>query len=229
MVLGPLPRHLREHIERVGSVIGWPEHPGTRCVILRSGSGFCTVLDEGGSVWVYDVTEDPMVGELPDGPRKLLEIKRAIRHWSALADWLPQRPTWAVNCPACDGRGYSTWIIVPCSCCSGLGWVTQSSATERLCTVGSDEKCGSINGGRMVSSRVCPHCGQAVSAKAVKCSGCGGRIRYKTAKEAYGTWGGMGLFDLIPGVRDLPTPLRLLLLIVVVGGLVWIIIPLILG
>jgi hypothetical protein len=30
----------------------------------------------------------------------------------------------------------------------------------------------------------------------------------------------MGLFDLIPGIRDLPTPLRLLLLMIVVGGLV---------
>jgi hypothetical protein len=37
----------------------------------------------------------------------------------------------------------------------------------------------------------------------------------------------MGLFDLIPGIRDLPTPLRLLLLIIVVGGLVWFTVPLI--
>jgi hypothetical protein len=30
----------------------------------------------------------------------------------------------------------------------------------------------------------------------------------------------MGLFDLIPGVRDLPAPLRLLVLIIMVGSLV---------
>ena len=79
----------------------------------------------------------------------------------------------------------------------------------------------------MATSPVCPHCGQRVSEKDLRCPGCGGRVRYKTAKEAYGSLGGMGLFDLIPGIRDLPTPLRFLLLILVVGGLVWLIVPLI--
>jgi hypothetical protein len=80
----------------------------------------------------------------------------------------------------------------------------------------------------MATSPVCPHCGQTVSVKDLKCPGCGGRVRYKTAKEAYGSWGGMGLFDLIPGIRDLPTPLRLLLVIIVVGGLVWFVVSLML-
>jgi hypothetical protein len=39
----------------------------------------------------------------------------------------------------------------------------------------------------------------------------------------------MGLFDLIPGVRDLPTPLRFLLVIIVVGGLVWFAVPAVLA
>lgn len=79
----------------------------------------------------------------------------------------------------------------------------------------------------MKTAPVCPHCGHDVAAKDLKCPDCGGRVRYKTVNEAYGTWGGMGLFDLIPGIRDLPTPFRLLLLILVIGTLVWFIVPLV--
>jgi hypothetical protein len=59
-----------------------------------------------------------------------------------------------------------------------------------------------------------------VSTEDLKCPACGGRIRYKTAKEAFGSWNGLGVFDLIPGIRDLPTPLRFLLMAVSVIGLV---------
>jgi hypothetical protein len=52
------------------------------------------------------------------------------------------------------------------------------------------------------------------------CPACGMRIRYKTAKEAYGSWSGLGLFDLIPGVRDLPFPVRFVLMAVVVCALI---------
>lgn len=69
----------------------------------------------------------------------------------------------------------------------------------------------------MTTSPVCPHCGEGVSAKDLECPSCGGRVRYKTKKEAYG-WCGMGLFDLIPGIRALPTPVRVLLLIIVLVG-----------
>jgi hypothetical protein len=51
-------------------------------------------------------------------------------------------------------------------------------------------------------------------------------MRHKTAKEAYGAWSGLGLFDPIPGIGDLPFPVRLLLMVLVVGGLVLLIIPL---
>jgi tRNA(Ile2) C34 agmatinyltransferase TiaS len=77
----------------------------------------------------------------------------------------------------------------------------------------------------MSASPVCPRCGEGVAATDLKCRACGARVRYKTAREAYGSWGGMGLFDLVPGVRDLPTPLRLLLLIIVVAGLCLIVVP----
>jgi putative ABC transport system ATP-binding protein len=77
----------------------------------------------------------------------------------------------------------------------------------------------------VATSPVCPHCGQYVLARAVKCPGCGGRLRYKTAIEAFGSFGGMGLIDLIPGVRDFPTPVRFLLgvicIVILVSVVVW--------
>ena len=38
----------------------------------------------------------------------------------------------------------------------------------------------------------------------------------KSWKQAYFSWKGLELFDLIPGVRDLPYPVRLFLMIVTV-------------
>jgi hypothetical protein len=81
----------------------------------------------------------------------------------------------------------------------------------------------------MNASPVCPRCGEGVAEADLKCRACGARVRHKTVREAYGSWGGMGLFDLIPGVRDLPGTLRLLLLIVVVGAIVWLIVPWLVG
>jgi hypothetical protein len=49
---------------------------------------------------------------------------------------------------------------------------------------------------------------------------------HKTAREAYFSWRGMGLFDLIPGVRDLPWYVRLILLTTVITLLVLIVLPL---
>ena len=74
----------------------------------------------------------------------------------------------------------------------------------------------------MESTTVCPKCGQAVRTKDLKCPSCRGFVRHKTAKEAYGF--GLGLFDLIPGIRDLPFFLRFVLALIVVGGVVPIII-----
>lgn len=77
----------------------------------------------------------------------------------------------------------------------------------------------------MPPSSFCPHCAEQVSKEDFECPACGGRVRYKTAKEAYGTWGGLGLFDLLPGIRDLPYPVRLLLMAVVVCLLIWFLVP----
>jgi tRNA(Ile2) C34 agmatinyltransferase TiaS len=72
--------------------------------------------------------------------------------------------------------------------------------------------------------RVCPECDADITREDFTCPECGARIRYKTTKEAY-SWGGLGLFDLIPGIRDLPFPARLTSMIVVVtllvGGVTW--------
>ena len=70
----------------------------------------------------------------------------------------------------------------------------------------------------------CPECEAEIARADFTCPECGARIRYMTAKEAY-SWGGLGLFDLIPGIRDLPFAARLILMIVavtlIVGGVTW--------
>ncbi len=60
------------------------------------------------------------------------------------------------------------------------------------------------------------------------CPQCGIILRHKSVKEAYGSWKGLGVFDLIPGIRNLPYPVRLILMICTVTVLVIIIVPLIL-
>jgi uncharacterized membrane protein YvbJ len=67
--------------------------------------------------------------------------------------------------------------------------------------------------------RACPDCGHQVSSRANRCPQCGGPLWHKTVKEAYGSKG-LGLLDLIPGIRDLPYPVRLILMIIVVTLLV---------
>ena len=68
----------------------------------------------------------------------------------------------------------------------------------------------------MAEAGVCPLCGRAVSARALKCPSCGGRVRYRTTREAF-SWTGLGVLDLIPGVRSLPDPVKLVLLVSIEG------------
>jgi hypothetical protein len=126
MLLGPFPAHLREHVKRTGGLVPWPEHPIAKAVMLHSCSGFVCVLDEDGTMWIYDATASKMIAECPDSPEKLLQIKGATRHWPELADWLPRRPTAAVDCRRCLGEGYllAPAFERPCSICKGLGWIT---------------------------------------------------------------------------------------------------------
>jgi len=49
--------------------------------------------------------------------------------------------------------------------------------------------------------------------------------RHKTVKEAYGSMKGLGLFDLIPGIRDLPYPVRLILAVIAVALIVIFVLP----
>lgn len=69
--------------------------------------------------------------------------------------------------------------------------------------------------------RDCPDCGHKVSARANRCPNCGGPLWRKTAKEAY-SWNGMGILDLIPGIRDLPDSVRLVLMIIGVALLLFV-------
>jgi hypothetical protein len=60
-----------------------------------------------------------------------------------------------------------------------------------------------------------------VAAKFVWCKVCGARLRYLTAGEAI--FGGFGIIDLIPGVRDLPWLLRLMLTFVAAIAVVFLV------
>ena len=63
----------------------------------------------------------------------------------------------------------------------------------------------------MSNNQVCSQCGVEVSEKVLKCPQCGSQARYKTLKEAY-SWSGLGLFDLIPVIRDLPYLIRFVIM-----------------
>jgi tRNA(Ile2) C34 agmatinyltransferase TiaS len=65
----------------------------------------------------------------------------------------------------------------------------------------------------------CQDCGEILSGPTSKCPHCGQRS-HKTIAEAYGTPSGLGLFDLVPGVRDLPYHIRKTVMIVFVSGIV---------
>ena len=65
----------------------------------------------------------------------------------------------------------------------------------------------------------CPNCDQQVEAYLKRCPKCGGPLWHKTPKEAFGSWKGLGIFDLIPGIRALPYLVRLILMIIVVAYL----------
>jgi hypothetical protein len=117
MFLGPMPGLLREHVLRTGKRHSLPDCQDVRAIALRDGSGFCSTLTEDGAVWIYDASADPMIAELPDGPRKLLEIRLAAQNWPELATWLPQRSPGAADCRRCAGKGYRLSPVFdwPCS------------------------------------------------------------------------------------------------------------------
>lgn len=79
----------------------------------------------------------------------------------------------------------------------------------------------------MAKLKPCPDCGHQVSYRANKCPQCGGPLWHKTVKEAYFSWSGLGLIDLIPGIRDLPFAARFAFMVVIVTILVVIVVPLV--
>ena len=81
----------------------------------------------------------------------------------------------------------------------------------------------------MAKLKPCPDCGRQVSERARRCPQCGGPLWHKTAKDAFFRWGGLGLIDLIPGVRDLPYAARFAIMVVAVLLLVLIVVPWIRG
>jgi hypothetical protein len=64
----------------------------------------------------------------------------------------------------------------------------------------------------MDDSFECPRCGVMAFPDELTCPACKGRLRYKTFKEAFCAQTGLGAFDLIPGIRDLPNAVRISLM-----------------
>ena len=66
----------------------------------------------------------------------------------------------------------------------------------------------------------CPDCSHLVSLRADKCPQCGGPLwhKHKSVREAY-SWKGLGVIDLLPGVRDLPYPARFVIAVILFGFL----------
>lgn len=69
----------------------------------------------------------------------------------------------------------------------------------------------------MAKLESCPDCGHQVSKRASKCPQCGGPLWHKTVNDAFLSGKGMGLIDLIPGVRDLPFLARLALVALLIA------------
>ena len=53
----------------------------------------------------------------------------------------------------------------------------------------------------MTHPLTCPTCRGAVAPKDLFCRHCKGRVRYRTVREAW-LGGGMGMYDILPGIRD---------------------------
>lgn len=70
-----------------------------------------------------------------------------------------------------------------------------------------------------MARKTCRECGKVLTSKSMKCPSCGEPVsRKKTMRQAYSK-GGLGVIDLIPGVRDLPYGVRLVLMIILVAFL----------
>ncbi|MBL9090097.1 MAG: hypothetical protein JNL96_02665 [Planctomycetaceae bacterium] len=67
----------------------------------------------------------------------------------------------------------------------------------------------------------CPQCDWQIHARENRCGKCGAQLRDKTVHEAFFKFGGLGIADLIPGLRDRPYFERFAALVVmtVVAGI----------
>jgi hypothetical protein len=64
----------------------------------------------------------------------------------------------------------------------------------------------------------CPECGAMVFQDDLKCPRCNARLRYRTIEEAC-KWPASGIFDLIPGIRDLPSVAMVIIRLALIIGL----------
>jgi hypothetical protein len=120
--------------------------------------------------------------------------------------------------------------------CAGVGGFAGAKAGARYTNKAEAQKAGGIAGGKAVSEYLGLIVGAAVALSILGSGfgvlpGTGAKPKsnsqpserewrtHKTVAEAYGSPTGLGLFDLIPGIRDLPDPVRWGLMLVVVTGI----------
>jgi hypothetical protein len=129
LLLGPMPASVRTAVQRlIAADRRHPPHADERLngLLLTGGPGGCSYLDADGEVWNrFFWSEHESVEHVPDGPLKVGLVAIAAERLPALAEWLPRRPSRAVDCAVCNATG---WLQPPnppvqCPKCHGMGWL----------------------------------------------------------------------------------------------------------
>jgi hypothetical protein len=116
-----------------------------------------------------------------------------------------------INCPDCNHQ-----VSVRAVACPGCGNPLPKTGAASLPPARmAMEKCRLCRMPYQRGLRTCPHCGKGTV----------------TLGKAYGTTdfkkGGFGLFDLIPGVRDLPPVVKIILIAAVIALVMFFVLPVI--
>jgi hypothetical protein len=93
-------------------------------LLVYAGMGGALAVTPEGGVVLYDF--DERVISAPEEGWQLFALKRAAKKFPELLELAPSRPSAAVNCPSCGGRGV-VFDKYGCGDCWGLGWTVLSN------------------------------------------------------------------------------------------------------
>ncbi len=124
--LGPMPDSVKQIVgQLVAEAQRQPFINRPNAFMLTGGPSYCSYLDADGNVWNVDLWDDSL-HLVENGARKVGLIAIAADRVPGLKQWLPRRPTDAVDCAICHASG---WLPPPmphvqCPECFGMGWIT---------------------------------------------------------------------------------------------------------